>query len=43
LENINILVTFLSGLGVGSVITILIKHLLEQKAKLKEVWLMDYK
>lgn len=43
MENINILITFLSGLGLGSVITIVIKHSLEQKAKLKEVWLMDYK
>lgn len=37
------MVTFLSGLGIGSVITLVIKHSLEQKAKLKEVWLMDYK
>lgn len=43
MENINILATFLSGLGLGSVITLVIKHSLEQKAKLKEVWLMDYK
>ena len=43
MENINILVTFLSRLGLGSVITIVIKHSLEQKAKLKEIWLIDYK
>ena len=43
MENINIIVTFLSGLGFGSVVTLLIKHSLDQKAKLKEVWLMDYK
>lgn len=43
MDNINILITFLSGIGLGSVITIVIKHSLEQKAKFKEVWLMDYK
>lgn len=43
MENISTLVTFLSGLGLGSVITMIIKHSLEQKSKLKEVWLLDYK
>lgn len=35
--------TFLSGLGLGGVITFLIKHSLEQKSKVKEIWLLDYK
>ncbi|MBN4078546.1 hypothetical protein JYT96_00905 [Gammaproteobacteria bacterium AH-315-C21] len=37
------LATFLSGLGLGGVITFLIKHSLEQKSKLKEMWLLNYK
>ncbi|KXS51988.1 MAG: Uncharacterized protein AWU57_3631 [Marinobacter sp. T13-3] len=35
--------SFLSGIGLGGVITFLIKHFLEQRSKLKEVWLLDYK
>lgn len=35
--------TFLSGLGLGGVVTFLIKYSLEQKSKLKEIWLLDYK
>lgn len=35
--------TFLSGLGLGGVITFLIKHAMEQKSKVKEIWLLDYK
>ena len=37
------LATFLSGLGLGGIITFIIKHSLEQKSKIKEMWLLDYK
>ena len=37
------LATFLSGLGLGGIITFIIKHSLEQKSKIKEIWLLDYK
>lgn len=37
------LTSFLSGLGLGGIIVFLIKHYLEQKSKLKEIWLLDYK
>ncbi|OXS15335.1 hypothetical protein CGX12_09490 [Zobellella denitrificans] len=35
--------SFLSGIGLGGVITFLIKHFLEQRSKLREMWLLDYK
>jgi len=35
--------SFLSGIGLGGVVTFLIKHFLEQRSKLREVWLLDYK
>jgi len=35
--------SFLSGIGLGGVITLLIKHYLEQRSKLKEIFLLDYK
>lgn len=35
--------TFLSGIGLGGVITFLIKHSIEQKSKVKDIWLLDYK
>jgi hypothetical protein len=35
--------SFLSGIGLGGVVTYLIKHFLEERSKLKEFWLLDYK
>lgn len=35
--------SFLSGIGLGGVATYLIKHFLEERSKLKEFWLLDYK
>lgn len=37
------LISFISGLGVGSILGALIKHWLEQRAKLAETWLKEYK
>lgn len=43
MNEISAVATFLSGLGLGGIITFIVKHSLEQKSKLKEMWLMDYK
>lgn len=43
MSEFTIITTFLSGLGLGGILTFLIKHSLEQKSKLKEMWLLDYK
>ncbi|UQB43313.1 hypothetical protein JX580_05440 [Thiomicrospira microaerophila] len=43
MHEFGVLTTFLSGIGFGGVLVFLIKHFLEQKSKLKEIWLLDYK
>lgn len=43
MDEIGAVTSFLSGVGFCGVITFLIKHFLEQKSKLKEMWLLDYK
>lgn len=43
MNELGLFTTFLSGIGFGGVIVFLIKHFLEQKSKLKEIWLLDYK
>lgn len=43
MNEISAIATFLSGLGLGGIITFIVKHSLEQKSKIKEMWLMDYK
>ena len=43
MEEFGAFTSFLSGIGLGGVITFLIKHFLEQRSKLKEMWLLDYK
>lgn len=37
------LLSFLSGLGAGSILGAIVKHWLEQRAKLSETWLKEYK
>ena len=37
------LISFLSGLGIGSILGAIVKHWLEQRAKLSETWLKEYK
>ena len=43
MNEITAITTFLSGIGFGGIITFIIKHSMEQKSKLKEMWLLDYK
>jgi len=43
LSEIGAFASFLSGIGLGGVITYLVKHFLEERSKLKEFWLLDYK
>jgi len=43
MNEIGAFTSFLSGIGLGGVITFLIKHFLEQRSKLREIWLLDYK
>ena len=37
------IISFLGGLGVGSVITVIVKHVLEQNSKKKDIWIKEYK